>query len=143
MEQASPARLYATLVGAALVLAGIVGFFYSSSFGSPGEVDEVLGIFAVNGWENVLHIATGVLCLLLAGFAARWCALWLGALYVAIGVWGFLLGSGGEILGLLPVDSGDNLLHLILGALGLAAAASTPSRRARAPAAASKAQPAA
>lgn len=144
MEQASPARLYATLVGAVLVIAGIVGFFYSSSFGSPGEVEEALGVFAVNGWENVLHIATGALCLLLAGFAARWCALWLGALYVAIGVWGFLLGSGAEILGFLPVDSGDNLLHLILGALGLAAGASTPARRAQAPTtAAKKAQPAA
>ena len=43
MDGPSPARLYATLVGALLVVAGIVGFFYSASFGSPGEVDDVFG----------------------------------------------------------------------------------------------------
>jgi hypothetical protein len=32
MTTASPAQLYATLVGAALVIAGIVGFLYDSSF---------------------------------------------------------------------------------------------------------------
>jgi hypothetical protein len=126
MERASPARLYASLVGAALVATGILGFFYSASFDSPGEVGDMLGAFAVNGWENVLHIVTGAIGLYVAGFASRRYALWLGALYVGVGVWGFLAGSGGEILGLLPVATGDNLLHLALGALGLAAAAATP-----------------
>ena len=78
MDGPSPARLYATAVGAALVVAGIVGFFYSASFGSPGEVDEVFGVFAVNGWDNVLHILTGALGLLVAGYASRRYALWLG-----------------------------------------------------------------
>ena len=32
MTTASPAQLYATLVGAALVIAGIIGFLYDSSF---------------------------------------------------------------------------------------------------------------
>jgi uncharacterized protein DUF4383 len=131
MEQASPARLYATLTGAALVLFGILGFFYSASFGSPGEVDEALGVFAVNGWANVFHIVLGALGLLLAGFASRSYALGTGALLIAVGVWGFLLGSGGEILGFLPVDTGDNLLHLALGGLGLLAAVGTPRPAAR------------
>ncbi len=134
MEQASPARLYATLIGAGLVVFGILGFFYSSSFGSPGEVDDVLGVFAVNGWANVLHIASGAIGLFVAGFASRQFAFGLGALYIAIGVWGFLIGGGNEILGFLPVDTGDNLLHLILGTLGIAAAVSTPPRRAPVPA---------
>ena len=51
MDGPSPARLYATAVGAALVVIGIVGFFYSASFGSPGEVKEAFGAFAVNGWR--------------------------------------------------------------------------------------------
>ena len=37
MEPASPARLYATAAGALLILLGIVGFFYGSSFGSPWD----------------------------------------------------------------------------------------------------------
>jgi Domain of unknown function (DUF4383) len=130
MEEASPARLYATLVGATLVVFGIVGFFYSASFGSPGEVDDALGAFAVNGWANVLHIASGALGLLVAGYAARRYALWLGGLYAVVGAWGFVLGGGEAILGFLPVNTGENLLHLALGALGLAAAAGTPVRAA-------------
>ena len=78
MEPPSPARLYASLTGALLVILGILGFFYSASFGSPGEVDEMLGAFDVNGWLNVIHIGLGAIGLLVAGFAARSYALWLG-----------------------------------------------------------------
>jgi hypothetical protein len=126
MDAPSPARLYATLVGAALIVIGIVGFFYSASFGSPGEVDEIFGIFAVNGWVNVLHILSGALGLLVAGYAARQYSLGLGVLYLALALWGFAIGSGDSILGFLPVNTGDNLLHLFLGALGVGAALSTP-----------------
>ena len=126
MDAPSPARLYATSVGAALIVIGIVGFFYSASFGSPGEVDEMLGIFAVNGWVNVLHVLTGALGLLVAGWGARQYSLWFGALYLALALWGFTIGSGESILGFLPVNSGDNVLHLVLGALGVGAALSTP-----------------
>lgn len=126
MDAPSPARLYATVTGAALIVAGIVGFFYSASFGSPGEVDDALGIFAVNGWANVLHILAGALGLLMAGYASRQYALWLGAAYLVIALWGFALGSGEAILGCLPVNTADNILHLTIGALGIAAALSTP-----------------
>ena len=126
MDAPSPARLYATLVGAGLIVIGIVGFFYSASFGSPGEVDQMFGIFAVNGWVNVLHILSGALGLLIAGYAARWYALWLGALWLALALWGFAIGSGDSILGFLPVNTSDTLLHLVLGALGVGAALSTP-----------------
>ena len=64
-------------------IAGIVGFFYSASFGGPGKVDDVFGVLAVNAWHNVLHILTGAIGLLVAGYAARQYALWLGVLYLA------------------------------------------------------------
>jgi hypothetical protein len=126
MDAPSPARLYAASVGAALIALGIVGFFYSASFGSPGEVDEMFGTFAVNGWVNVLHILSGALGLLVAGYAARQYSLWLGALYLALALWGFAIGDGESVFGFLPVNTGDNLLHLVLGALGIGAALSTP-----------------
>jgi hypothetical protein len=126
MDGPSPARLYASLGGGLLVVAGIVGFFYSASFGSPGGVEDAFGAFSVNGWQNVFHILTGALGLLLAGYAARRYALWLGLLYLAIAVWGFILGGGEAILGTLPVNGGDNFLHLIVGVLGIGAALSTP-----------------
>jgi hypothetical protein len=126
MEGASPARLYATLVGGTLVIAGIIGFFYSSSFGEPGAVDDVFGILAVNGWHNVVHIVTGGLGLIAAGYAARQYALGLGVVYLAIAIWGFIIGDGHSILSFFPVNTEDNFLHLILGVLGIAAGLSTP-----------------
>src|SRR3712207_643122 len=116
----SPAQLYALVFGATLVLAGILGFFYSSSFGSPGEVDGVLGILDVNGWHNLVHIATGALGLLALGYsAARTYAVGLGGVYVVVAIWGFVVGDGGEILGFIPVNTEDNVLHLLIGAAGL------------------------
>lgn len=126
MDGASPARLYATAVGAALVVVGIVGFFYSSSFGQPGDVEDAFGVLAVNGWHNAVHVLTGAVGLLVAGFAARQYALWLGIVYAAIAIWGFAIGSGDSLLGFVPVNREDNLLHLALGVLGIAAWAATP-----------------
>jgi hypothetical protein len=126
MEGSSPARLYATLVGGTLVIGGIIGFFYSSSFGSPGHVDAVFGILDVNGWHNILHIVTGGLGLLAAGYAARQYALGIGVVYIAIAIWGFIIGDGHSILGFIPVNTEDNFLHVILGVLGLAAGLATP-----------------
>ncbi len=129
MDGPSPARLYATAAGAALVVFGIVGFFYSASFGSPGAVKDALGVFAVNGWDNVLHILTGVLGLIAADYASRRYSLWFGAFYVGLALWGFTIGSGEAILGCLPVNTADNLLHLVLGALGVLAALGTPATK--------------
>ena len=126
MDPPSPARLYASAAGAFLVVLGIVGFFYSASFGTPGQVKEVLGVLSINGWENVLHVATGAIGLLVAGYAARQYALWLGVLYLALAIWGFAIGSGDSILGFLPANAGVDSLHLILGLLGVAAALATP-----------------
>ncbi|HEX8741736.1 MAG TPA: DUF4383 domain-containing protein [Thermoleophilaceae bacterium] len=123
----TPAQLYALVFGATLVVAGIIGFFYSSSFGSPGDVDGVLGILDVNGWHNIVHIATGALGLLSLGYAsARTYAVGLGAVYVVVAIWGFVVGDGGEILGFIPVNTEDNILHLLIGAAGLGAFAATP-----------------
>jgi hypothetical protein len=126
MEAASPARLYAAAAGALLVVLGILGFFYSASFGAPGEVETALGVLDVNAWLNLLHVATGALGLLVAGRDSRRYALLVGGLYTALAIWGFALGAGESVLGFLPAGSGDDTLHLVLGLLGLAAAAGTP-----------------
>jgi Domain of unknown function (DUF4383) len=130
MAESSPARLYATLVGGVLVIAGIVGFFYSADFGGPGEVDSVFGILDVNGWHNVVHILTGGLGLLVAGYAAREYALGLGAVYIVVAIWGFIAGDGDSILGFIPVNTEDNVLHTLLGVLGIGAGLATPARAA-------------
>jgi hypothetical protein len=130
----SPARTYAGLVGAILVVAGITGFFYNSDFTSNKAIhDDVFGILSVNGWHNVVHIATGALGLLaFAGgaYAARQYAFALGAVYIVIAVWGFIIGSGDSILSIVPVNTADDFLHLILGVLGVLAGMATATRTA-------------
>ena len=61
-----------------------------------------------------------------AGYAARQYALGLGLVYVVVAIWGFIIGSGDSILSIVPVNTSDNILHLILGLTGLAAGAATP-----------------
>jgi hypothetical protein len=93
----------------------------------------MLGVFAVNGWLNVIHIALGTIGLLVAGFASRSYSLWVGLLLVVGGAWGFVIGGGDAILGFIPSSFADDLLHLVLGVLGLAAAVATPRRTASPP----------
>ncbi len=133
MNGRTPAQLYALLVGGTLVAAGIIGFFYSSAFGSPGEVDDVFGILSVNGWHNVVHIATGALGLLALSYgAARSYALLLGVVYIVVAAWGFVIGDGESILGFIPVNTEDNVFHTLLAVAGLGAYAATPAEGAAA-----------
>jgi hypothetical protein len=142
MEESSPARLYCLLVGAVLVVAGIIGFFYESSFATGDSIKEssVFGILGVNGWHNVVHLAVGALLLAAAGSAARPAALLVGVLYIVLCILGFIAtGNGGidfiaendVLLKAVPVNNEDNVLHLVLGITGvLAAFASRPAGRA-------------
>ena len=133
-EAATPARLYAGIVGAVLTVAGIVGFLYSASFGSPGHVDAVLGILDVNAWHNIVHLASGALGLLAfrAGArASRTYALAFGAVYIVVAAWGFIIGGGDSILGIIPINTEDNVLHVILGVLGIGAGLASPEVDAR------------
>ena len=146
MEGSSPARLYCLLVGGVLVVAGIIGFFYSASFAAGDSItgDDVFGILAVNGWHNLVHIAIGGLLLVAAGGAARGGAMFVGVLYIVLTVLGFIatggdgiefVASNGVLVDLVPVNDEDNLLHLILGITGILAAVATKEGAARAAAA--------
>lgn len=115
MEPASPARLYATVAGALLVVLGIVGFFYDASFTSLDDLQPALGVIDVNAWFNLLYIVTGAIGVLVAGVASRSYCLAMGLLYTLLGIFGL----------------GTEWLHLTIGVLGLAAAAGTARAQSR------------
>ncbi|GAC1324777.1 MAG: DUF4383 domain-containing protein [Thermoleophilaceae bacterium] len=130
----SNAQTYALLVGASLTVAGIVGFLYSGDFSTghltsaPSHRGAVLGILDVNGWHNLVHLLSG-----LAGLAlwrsfggARRYALGLGLLYTAVALAGIIAGDGKSLLGLLPVNTEDDVLHVAIALLGLVAGLSSP-----------------
>lgn len=110
MEPASPARLYAAVVGGLLVVLGIVGFFYTASFEGLDHYEEALGGLQMNGWLNLFYVATGALGLLVAGASSRGYSLAIGLLYTALAIVGW----------------GTGALNLVVGLLGLAAVAGTP-----------------
>jgi preprotein translocase subunit Sss1 len=112
----SPARLYAKIVGVAVLLVGVVGLI----IGDPE--DGLLGLFNVDIVEDIVHLATGGL-LTYVGFAGTNRAVKsvvtaLGVVYLLIGVIGFFVP---ELFGLIPHEYSlaDNILHLTLGALAL------------------------
>jgi hypothetical protein len=123
----SPAQAFCGLVGVVLILAGIFGFFGDSSFGGPDERGTFLGL-DVNGWHNIVHIATGLLLLVGAPSAtlARVSCLAFGLAYALVAVLGWIDGS--DVLGLIPIDSADNVLHSVLAVLALLAAAAPAPR---------------
>jgi hypothetical protein len=128
MSTSSPARIYALAVGVVLVAAGIIGFFYESAFSSDESVrSAVLGLLDVNGWHNVVHIATGLIGILAARTlaSARTYCLLFGIVYLVVCIWGFVVGNDASILSIIPVNTEDNILHLLLAAGGFAAYAAS------------------
>lgn len=126
----SPAQILALVLGFSLTAAGVAGFFWDASF-ATGEVerDAALGILDVNGWHNLAHIASGVLGLALAASwdGARAYCLAIGAVYTALAIVGFAEGDGGTVVGLIPVNTEDNVLHALIAVAGIAAGMGTPS----------------
>jgi hypothetical protein len=131
METRSPAQVFSLVVGATLVVAGIAGFFYNASFGSGDGTDRdaVLGILDVNGWHNVVHVVTGAIGLAVAGGydGSRAYALGFGSIYLVIALLGFIAGDGDELFNLIPVNTEDNVLHVLIGFAGVGAGVATPS----------------
>ena len=125
----TPAQIYSLVFGATLLLAGIIGFFVDASFGDLGsnvQGDELI-FFEVNGWHNLVHIASGALGLALAGSrpGARGFALGFGAVYLLVAVWGLIVGDQ-VLFGLIPINGADNVLHLLIALAGLAAGFASP-----------------
>jgi hypothetical protein len=119
----SPARIFCLVVGATLVLVGLLGFIAESAFetGSSVQGDDLI-IFEVNGWHNVVHIASGLflLALMRRHDTARLAALSFGAIYGIVTIIGLI--DGNDVLGLFPVNAADNILHIVLTLAAFAAA---------------------
>src|SRR3954454_14017263 len=58
------AQWYCVLAGASLLVAGILGFAADAGFDTGNNVQgDNLIVFEVNGWHNLVHIASGLLLL--------------------------------------------------------------------------------
>lgn len=111
-------RTYAKVVGIVIILIGVVGLVAG---------DQLVGVVNIEIVEDVVHLVTGGL-MAAVGFAARDIGLVrtvvgvLGVVYLLVGVLGFVVP---DLFGLLPEHGYsvvDNLIHLVLGVLGVAVA---------------------
>ncbi len=119
MSTHEAAKRYGQVVGATVLLLAVVGLL-------AGE-GPLLEVFNIELVEDLVHIGSG-LVLAYAGFVAKDAGVVrsivgvVGVVYLLIGVIGFLAPM---LFGLLPeygYSVADNMLHLFLGALAVAAA---------------------
>ena len=120
MERTGYARLYATVTGTVLVLAGFIGLLVNSEFDTPELTGDLL-FYPVNGWSNLLHVGAGLLGLLLARPLPRLFSLVAGIAFTGLGVWGLVATDGTLLFDVLPATRSVNLINLAIGLTGLAA----------------------
>lgn len=109
-------RQYAKVVGVIIIAVGVVGLLLGDQL--------LLGLLNIDIVEDIVHLVTGGL-MAYVGFVrtdlgvARNVVGGLGVVYLLVGLLGFIVPN---LFGLLPhgYTIADNLLHLALGALGIA-----------------------
>ena len=118
------AKIYSIVAGAVLLIVGVVGFTTKTMMGMEFHLSH-----------NIIHLVSG-LVLLYAGLAsggrnARSVALLFGVVYAAVAVAGFAGWSGTiEPYLHLALTRNYNLIHTVVGALGVIAGFATKSANA-------------
>src|SRR3954452_24607955 len=124
------AQWFCVVAGATLAVAGLLGFIADSSFdtGSAVQGDKFLG-FEVNGWHNLVHLASGIVLLAAANTrpTAKTVALAFGVVYGIVALWGLI--DGDEVFNVIPVNPADNVLHLFLAAAAILSAYVSPTTK--------------
>ena len=122
MGTMSTVRTYAGVVGIVLLLLGVVGLIMQDAI--------LFGFLNSDIIEDIIHLVTGAL-MAYVGFAQRDNALArmvvgvLGAVYLLVGILGFI---DPKLFGIAPsgYTTADNIVHLLLGVLGLVVAYALP-----------------
>jgi hypothetical protein len=132
------AKQVAVIFGIVMLVIGVLGFVPAVDSAGPSGTSYtlLLGIFAINPLHNVIHLATGALALAAGlyggGAYARMYFLVFGIVYALItliGVTGILFDSHGSLLGIVPINGADNVLHLAIAVVSLGTYALTSQRQ--------------
>jgi hypothetical protein len=105
------AKTFALVLGVVLLLVGVLGYVLNPTGG------HLLGIFAVDGIHNAIHVVSGIagIAAAMMGWARLYCQAF-GLIYLLVGILGFVAtDSNGMLLGLMHNNMADNLLHLTIG----------------------------
>jgi hypothetical protein len=120
-KKRSPAQLVALVFGVAYLAVALLGFILE-------ERGLLLDTFGINGLHNIVHLAIGIALLAssTSAVAARTTSMVVGVTYLLVTVLGFVAKDAMDDL--LNINTADNFLHLVSGAI-LTLAALAPSRR--------------
>lgn len=124
MANKSLGQAAAIVLGAAYVLAGVVGFFYTGFTGvTESNGPKVVGLLAVNPFHNVIHLAIGGYLIWAATRSltfAEGALIGVGGFYIVAAICGFIYA---HIPVIADVSAGapDNYLHAITGITALLA----------------------
>ena len=119
----TPVQAAAALVGAVFLLVGVLGFIPgittdSGSMEAAGHEShaELLGIFQVSVLHNVVHLLFGAAGIALARrpSSARTFLVGGGAVYLVLFLYGLIVEKDSQA-NVVPVNTADNWLHLVLG----------------------------
>jgi len=123
MSGKTTSQLLAGAVGLVFLLVGVLGFvpgltthYDSMTFGGHHSGALLLGVFAVSGLHNIVHLLFGVAGLALARTAAGARAFLIGggAVYLVLWLYGLVIDQASSA-NFVPVNTADNWLHLALG----------------------------
>ena len=109
-------KTVAIVFGALMLAAGIAGFVPALC-----PDGKLLGLFAVNGVHNLIHIATGAVaigCGMASYLAARRFFQVFGIVYALVAVLGFF-SPDGMLLGMVAHNRADMWLHVGIAAFAL------------------------
>jgi len=101
----------AVIFGVIFVVVGVLGFI---TVVSPGG--KLLGVFDVNTAHNLVHLATGIIAILVgmsSDKASRTFFQVFGVIYALVAVLGFYSGDQ-PLLGIVANNSADSVLHVII-----------------------------
>ena len=111
------ANRVATILGVVFLLVGILGFVMPHALGAHLSLTH-----------NIIHLVSGAISLWLGlkgtPSAARNFCIVFGAVYLLLGIAGFVLGTGAErmfavIPGQLELGTADHVIHVVLGGIYL------------------------
>ena len=106
----------AVIFGVIFVVVGVLGFV---PVVNPDG--KLLGLFDVNTAHNLVHLATGIIAILVgmsSDKASRMFFQVFGVIYALVAVLGFYFGDE-PLLGIVANNSADSVLHVIIAVVAL------------------------
>jgi len=106
----------AVILGVVFVAVGVLGWVPTVN---PGG--KLLGLFDVNAAHNVVHLATGIIAILVGMSSDKASKMFFqvfGVIYALVAVLGFYSGDQ-PLLGIVSNNGADSVLHVVIAVVAL------------------------